>query len=58
MRLGTGVGIWRLLGYWAISDQEAAEKYRVLAEMGENHTSGAKAHRFFSATCGTTEVVP
>jgi len=30
----------------------------VKVESVENHPSGAKAHRFLSAICGTTEVVP
>jgi hypothetical protein len=33
-------------------------KRRKFGQIGGSHSSGAKAHRFLSATYGTTEVVP
>jgi hypothetical protein len=38
--------------------EEAAEKLSMWGEMSEEHPSGAEAHHLFSASCGTTEVVP
>jgi len=34
------------------------EKSLFAGNVREKHTAGAKAHRLFSAACGTTEVVP
>jgi hypothetical protein len=37
---------------------QAAEKSEGMAKTAKEHLSGAKAHRFLSSICGTTEVVP
>jgi hypothetical protein len=41
-----------------IGAKQSAEKVQYSGTIDEKHTSGAKAHRLFSAACGTTEVVP